>query len=305
MANGQGLIKARRRLNELFKTGVEIRFGGRYGLDGAVAPAGEGYFLDDEGRRIPLGDDEVAMWVQPPSPMQRDMALRNANAARSRASLHARKNPDSEENLAAQEFVDELDEDQLYEYLLIAKNDDRQQEAIREILAEEEWADLTEMQDSIRIFNEEGRPDDDPEVMLIAERERELQIQVTTREEELRDASRDVLRMRGPENARKQAIEHHIEVISSRSFMLEYERQMTFYSVRDVDDTGVIFFESASELAHQPDAVLDLIQDGLSAFIRDGAEAKNSQRAELGSDSSVPPSKSETSEASTPEAVPE
>lgn len=297
----QGLIKARRRLSELFKTGVEIRFGGRYGREGAVAPKGEGPFLDDDGKAVPLADDEVAMWVQPPSPLHRDQALRNANAAKSRAALAARRDEDSEEHLAALEFIEQMSEETLYDYVLVSDIEERQQDAIREILQDEEWSDITELQESMRIFEEEGRAEDDPEVEAVRERERELQRLVSEREAELREAAYDVLRMRGPEAARKVALEKRGDLLSSRAFMIEYERQMTFFSVRDADDHGVIFFESPTELASQPDEVLALIQEALQPFIKDGSEAKNSPRAESGSDLSAPPSKPETSESSTPE----
>lgn len=302
MAQGQGLIKARRRLSELFKTGVEIRFGGRYGRQGAIAPGGEGEFKDEDGNPVPLDErSEMAMWVQPPSPIHRDMALRNANAARSRAALAAKNEEDSEDYLAAREFVEQMSDETLYDYVLIADMEKRQQEAIREVLAEEEWKDITELQDSLRVFEEEERDEDDPEVKLVRAREDELQKQVTQREKELWEAAHEVLRMRGLQAAQKQAIERHIDLLTSKAFMIEYERQMTYFSVRDPDDHGVIFFESARQLAAQPDEVLMLIREALDPFIKDGAEAKNSPRAESGSASSVPPSKPATTESSTPE----
>lgn len=297
----QGLIKARRRLTELYKTGVEIRVGGRYGLEGAIAQGGSGEFKDEDGELIPLLDDEVAMWVQPPSPVHRDMALRNANAARTRASMVAKKDTESPDYLQAKEFVESMSDETLYDYVLVGDMDRRQQEAVREVLAEEEWADVTELQESLRIFEEENRPEDDPEVQAVRERENELQSQVATREHELWEAELDVLRMKGVENARKRAMERHLDLITAKAFMIEYERQMHYFSVRDADDHGVMFFESAYELASQPDEILTLVQTALDAFIRDGAEAKNSPRAESGSALSAPPSKPATSESSTPE----
>lgn len=301
MAAGQGLIKARRRLDDLFKMGVEIRFGGRYG-EGELPPQGKDGFYDEDGKPVPLDEScEVAMWIQPPNPMQRDMALRNANAARSRAALAGRKE-DSTEYLAALEFIDSMTEATLYDYVLIGEVDKRQQDAVREVLAEEEWSDITELQESLRIFEEEGRPEDDPEVVLVRERENELQAQVQKREHELWEAAHDVLQMKGPEAARKQAIEHHVDLQTSRAFMVEYERQMTWFSVRDPENHGVQFFESPMELASQPDPILALIRTAIDTrFIKDGSEAKNSQRAESGSALSAPPSKPETSESSTPE----
>lgn len=300
MAAGQSLIKARRKLDELFKVGLEVRFGGRYGLEGAMAVSKDGEFRDADGNLIPLADDEVAMWVQPASPIQREMALRDSTAARARAAMAGRKE-DSPEYLQALEFVEGMSDETLYEYVLIADMDKRQQEAVREVLAEEEWADITELQESLRIFKEEERTEDDPEVQLIRDRENELQKQVAKREHELSEAALEVLKMRGPEHARKQAMDRHIDLLTSRAFMIEYERQMTFYSIRDPENRGVLFFESAAELSRQPDEMLRVVQTAISTFIKDGTEAKNSPRAESGSASSAPPSKPATSESSTPE----
>lgn len=304
MAGQQGLIKRRRALSDLYKKGVEVRFGGRYGEDGEIAlnPANqkrEGEFQDEKGKPIPIKDGEVQLWVQPPSPTQRDMAVRDANAARNRAILRAKREEDSEEHLEALQFIEQMSEETLYDYVLIGEQDERRQDALREILAEEEWADITELQESMRIFEEEERPADDPEVIAVKEREDLLTEQVMERERELRDAAYDVMKMKGHEAAKRKAIERRSEINGSRAFMVEYERKMKFYSIRDFDDHGVIFFESATEMGNQPDEFIALIDEALKPFISDGAEAKNSPRAESGSESSDLPSKPETSDSST------
>lgn len=296
MAQAQGLIKARRRLDDLFKTGVEIRFGGKYGKEGAVAPGKEGPFPDP-----PESDDVIAMWVQPPSPHQRDMALRNANAARARAMVAAKNDEFSEEHLMAMEFITDMSEETLYDYILISDTDSRRQDAIREVLAEEEWSNLTELQDAMRMFEEEETPEDDPEYAAIKKREQELEDQVQKRERELREAAYDVLKMKGMAAAQKQAINRRGEIVASQSFMKEYELQMRYFCVRDADSHGVLFFESARDYAEQSDQVHALVDEALETFISDGNEAKNSLRAESGSDSSDLPSKPVTSESSTPE----
>lgn len=300
---GQNLIKARRRLTELFKTGVEIRMGGRYGKAGEIAAKGEGPFLKDNGKPDPLDEQagEFAMWVQPPSPLQRDMALRDANAARARAVLAIKRDTDSEDHLVAAEFVQQMSEETLYDYILVGGIEQRRQEAIREVLADEEWKDITELQDSLRVFAEEERADDDPEVLAVRERELALSEAVTEREKELREAEMSVLKLRGIGKARQDAIEKRGELVASRAFMAEYERQMTYFAVRDIEDHKTLFFTSAREMSEQSDEVLELIQRALEPFIQDGAEAKNSQRVVSGSESSELPSTPETSAPSTPE----
>lgn len=279
MASGrkQGLIKARRRLSDLYKRGVEIRFGGRYGHEGQVAPTGEGRFIDEEtGEPDPLDEEnEVAIWIQPPSPLQRDEAIRDANAARARAVLRTRREEDSEEHLQALEFIETMSDETLFDYVITGEVEERRNEAIREVLADEEWSDITELQESMRIFQEEGREEDDPEVKDLAAREEELQRQVGKREDELREAAYEALQMQGREAAKKKAIERRSELVASRAFMVEYERRMTFYSCRDVEDSTLLFFDSPLEFAAQDDHVLELISAALNPFISDGGDAKN------------------------------
>lgn len=294
MAPGQGLIKARRRLDDLFKTGVEIRFGGRYGKKGALAPDKEGPFPDSP------RDDEIAMWVQPASPHQRDMALRNANAARARAVVTAKNDEFSEEHLMAMEFITDMSEETLYDYILISETDSRRQDAVREILSEDEWSNITELQDAMRMFEENETPEDDPEYIAVREQEKRLEDQVQKREKELRETAYEVLKMKGVASAQKQAIGRRSEIVASQAFMKEYELQMRYYSVRDYENHGVLFFESARDYAEQSDEVHELVDMALETMITDGNEAKNSLRAESGSDSSDLPSKPATSESSTP-----
>jgi hypothetical protein len=78
---------------------------------------------------------------------------------------------------------------------------------------------------------------------------------------------------------------------------------MTYYSVRDIKDHSQLFFESAKEWAEQDDQIRSTVNGALQGFIQEAAEAKNSQGVVSGSESSEPPSKQETSEASTPQAA--
>src|SRR4051794_12904240 len=80
-------IQARRKLSDLYKKGVEVRFGP--GPD--KEPVGKiGPFVDSDGHPIKVLSTEIAMFVQPPSPLQREMALRDAQAARSKALVRAK-----------------------------------------------------------------------------------------------------------------------------------------------------------------------------------------------------------------------
>lgn len=291
-------IKARRRLNELFRTGVEIRFGGRYGTAGKVGP-----FVDDDGIHVRAADDEVCMWIQPPDPVQRDMVMREANAKRARALVKAKRDEDSEEFLTAMAFIVDMSHDTLVDYVLLGQTGTRRADAEREILALEEWKDMTSYQDAMRQFEEmpaeelEGNEEFEALMALDAK----FGEQVLKRERELEETQRDALNMHTQEELERKAMERRAEMIGNQAYIHEYERQMRYYSVRDADNTDMLFFDRVSELAAQPDEVQELIMEALLPFITEGDEAKNSQRVASGSDSSALPEPQETSEVSTPE----
>jgi len=300
-------IKARRKLSDLYKTGVEIRFGpGEDGKPvGRIAEGGEGPFVDSDGKPIPPTEADVAMWVQPPSPLQREMALRDAQAARAKALVRAKRNEESEEHLTVMAFLADMDDETLIDYVLINDADTRRNEATREVLSGKEWEDMTSYSDAIRQFDERIAAGEDlegdEEYQAVMELDSKFAAQVREREAELADAERDVLKMLGRARVERKALEKRSELVGSQAFMREYDMQMTFYSVRDPENTASLWFESARELADSEDDVLSLIKQALTPFIQDGTEAKNLPGAVSGSASSEPPSEPEISEASTPQ----
>lgn len=299
-------IKARRALSDLYKRGVEVRFGrGPDGQpQGSIAPKGEGYFVDDDGKPIPIGPDEIQMWIQAPSPLQREMAMRDAQASRARALIKAKRDENSEEHLTIMAFLADMSDDSLVDYVLIQGQSDRRAEGMREVLAGDEWADMTAYQDAMRQFEEDGRPEEelekDPEYTALMELDFKFGEQVAKRETELIESERQALSMRSRADIEKKALEKRAEIVGTQAFMAEYERQMLFYSVRDFDDNGVLFFESARELAEAVDEIRTTIQSAMVPFISDATEAKNLPGAASGSTSSEPPSEPEISAASTP-----
>lgn len=314
-------IKARQKLSALYDRGVEVRFGpdpetGE--MTEQVAPGGKGYFKvadaesPDYGKRLPLPGDWVAMWVQPPNPLQREQAMRDAQAARARALVRAKRDETSEEHLTVMAFISEMDDETLLEYVLIQTHEERQNDAIREVLASDEWKDMEAYRDSMRIYHDKldsgemtfAELEEDSEWAALMEVDQKYGDQVQRRLEELTDAERDVLKMQldsSRQNLERMAIKHRAEQAGTQAFAYEYELQMQFYSVRDIDDHGVLVYTSARELAEQDEAILDIIREANHGFIHDTAEAKNSSRAVSGSESSEPPSEPETSAASTPE----
>jgi len=302
-------IKARRLLSDLYRRGVEVRFG--RGPDGkphgSVAPKGDGYFVDDEDKPIPPEPGEIQMWIQSPSPLQREMAMRDAQAARARALVRAKRDENSEEHLTIMAFLADMSDETLIDYVLIQGQSERQSTAIREVLGEDEWKEMTSYQDALRQFEEDERSleelEQDPEHQALMELDLKFGDQVGKRERELEDAERAVLQLRLRGDVERKALEKRAELVGTQAFMAEYERQMLFYSVRDFEDNGALFFESARQLAEADDQIRTTIQDAMVPFISDATEAKNSQGVASGSDSSEPPNAPETSAASTPEAA--
>lgn len=294
-------IKSRRKLSDLYKRGVEVRFGETDGKPyGKVGP-----FKDSDDQPIPLGESEIAVWVQPPSPIQREMAMREAQASRARALVRAKRDEESPEHLTALAFLVEMSDETLIDYVMISDTETRRNDATREILANDEWKDLTALQDAFRQYDEmsEEERDADPEYAAMMELDQKFGDQIDERAKELWEAQYDALKILGREKVEKKALEKRAELGASQSFMAEYERQMMFYAVRDIDDHGVLFFESARECADQEDEIRDVLAEALEQFISDVGEAKNSQGADSGSESSEPPSEPVTSEVSTPQAV--
>jgi hypothetical protein len=288
-------IAARRKLSELYVRGVEVRFDSD---GGHIGP-----FEDDDGKPIPVGEDQVAIWVQPPSPLQREMAMRDAQAQRARSLLRTMRDSDSEEYLTGMVFVAEMDDPTLVDYILMHESEQRRQEAVRDVLRLDEWKDFAAYQEAMRKFDEDGGDEADPEYAELLKLDAKYGEQVSKREDELTDSAREVLMMLGRERQERKALDLRKEIIGSQSFMHEYELQMTYYGARDPDDHSQLFFDSVKEWSEQDEEIRNRVAEALTRFIGEAAEAKNSPGAADGSEPSEPPSKPETSEASTPEAA--
>lgn len=292
-------IKARRLLSELYREGQEVRFS--RGPDGPVGKIGP--FNDERGKRIKPKDDEVAMFVRPPDPVQRDMAMRAAQGKRAAALVKAKRDENSEEYLTIMAFLADMSDDTLIDYVVMSDTNTRRAEAEREVLGLEEWKDMTAYQDAMAGFEgmDEAELEGNEEYEALMELDDKYVKQVSERERQLADAQREALGFLQREQVERKALEKRAEMIGSQAFIEEYERQMMFYSIRDAENIDTLFFESVMEMASQPDEVRDVINEALLPFISEAGEAKNSPRVASGSDSSEPPVKPETSDPSIPE----
>jgi hypothetical protein len=267
-------IKARKKLTALYQRGIELRFdenGGRIGP-----------FRDEDGAHIPATENEVAIWVQAPSPLQREMAMREAQAKRARALLRTKRDEESEERLTTLAFLAEMDGETLIDYVLSVKIDDLRNEAIRDVLSREEWSDMTELRDAMRQFEESGGSAEDDEWKALMERDNEYGIQVAERQAELMQSEREMMRLLTRGDVEKRAIERRAELIGSQAFMFEYEKWMTYYSVRDPENHGDLFFDNVEDWSDQEDEIRERVAEALSVFIQDGADAKNLPRVDRG-----------------------
>lgn len=308
-----GNITQRKRLSELYANGVEVRFHG----DGDDVKFGifDPKKKDDEGKPTQVGpvdelgelrhtfepsDDDVIIWVQPPSPLQREEALRDAQAARSRAFLDSKKE-DSPEALNTKAFLANMGHDTLIDYLLSSGEQERRERAQREVLGRDEWDDFTALQDAMRQWNEAGSPRDSEQWKSLLERDEEFGKQVNDAANYLREADRESLKLVADRRElERRAFDKRVEMLGSQHFMSEYEKRMTHFGARDPENKKELFFESVADLMSEDEEVWDALSEALVYFLEDPAEAKNSPRAADGSQPSELPEKRETSEASTP-----
>lgn len=289
-------IQARKKLSDLYKRGVFVRFGPDGGRVGEI---------DANGKAVPfpqpLGDDQVEMYVTPPSPLQRQQAMSDAQAHRARALIKLKRDHESEEYLTAMAFVAEMSEPTLIDYVLSANAEERRSEAVRDVLAEDEWKDMTALQDALRTFDEENTDEDDPEFRAVMARDAEYGEQVNERFISLTDAAREALQLLSRAEVERRALDRRGDLVGSQRFMEHFEMQMSYYAIRDSEPPHTLmFYDSPREFAEADDIVQETIQQAIGLFLEDQAAAKNSQGAVSGSESSAPPAEPETSEASTP-----
>lgn len=285
--NRQPSIQKRRRLDALFDEGGPVRF--NKGPDGKPIVDGE------------PTDDDVVIWVSPPSPLQREMALREAQAARARAMLEARREAESTQYVVARSFLVNLEMDGLIDYVLEIDETERLTRARRDVLAEKEWEDFNALRDAMRQFEEAGSPYDDPEWKPLLDRDAKFGDAVFERSNELRMADREGLALMPREELEKRALDKRIDQAGSSVFMKVYEEWMLYFACRDDEDHSQLFFEDLTDMKSSHEKIQEACSAKLTSMIQDPGEAKNSQAVGSGSTSSEPPSEPETSPVSTPE----
>lgn len=308
-------IRPRRRLADLWARGREVRFNedgaavyehirnretksveriltNVYDLEGNVIPLDEAEWTDD-------AEGDIVIWVQPPSPNQREQALREAQAQRGLTVINARKKVETSEFISAESFVAEMGHETLIEYVLAMGEADRRNEAERSLLMKDEWKDFSALQDSMRKWDEAGNPEGE-EWQALIDRDVEFGKQVGEEADRLREAGRESLAMLPQDELERRAKDKRIDMLASQAFIATYEREMLFAACRDPNNHDVQYWSDLNDMMAEDKYGLDVLADVYGQYIQESRDAKNAQRAAPGSASSEPPAKPETSEASTP-----
>lgn len=255
-------IEKRKRLEALFDRGAYIRVN-----------------ADPDGRPIvdpeEESDSDIKIWVGPPSPLQREMAVREAQAQRARMMIEARKSDDSPSWLTIRAFITGLKTEDLIEYVLGLDENDYLSQARRDVLQHKEWEDFNALRDLMRQYEEAGSPVGDPEWDPLLERDRVFSTQVNDRVDQIRDDARDGYKHMPRQKIEERAIDKRIEQAGSAAFVNAYEEWMIFYACRDDEDHSALYFENKDEIKSLPEPVQDALNDKLAAFITEASEAKN------------------------------
>lgn len=283
----QARIEKRKKLEALFDQGEYV------------------WFTADNGRFVEHTEDEsteedMAIWVRPCDPLQREDVVREAQAARARV-IVASKDSESNEWLNVRAFIVSMEMDTLVEYVLDLDEGERISEARRTVLKESEWEDFNALRDSMRRYEEAGSPQGDEEWEPLLKRDREFGEQVSEVATELRKSAWDAMHLMPRAELEKRAFTKRSEQSGSTAFMREYEAGMLFYACRDDEDHSELYFDSINDLRAQPQDLQDALAAKLAVFISEAAEAKNSQGAAPSLPSSEPSDDPEISESSGPE----
>lgn len=254
-------IEKRKRLEALFDRGDYVRLN-----------------RDANGRPVINSEEspgDMRIWVGPPSPLEREMAVREAQAARARVMIDARDNHDSQTWLTIQNFVRSMKRDALVDYILELDENEHFSQARRDVLQQKEWEDFNSFRDAMRQWDEAGSPIEDPEWEPLLERDRKFGMQVIDRVDEIRDDARAGY-MHMPLNAVQElAVGKRVEQAGTAAFMSAYEEWILFYACRDDDDHSAYFFDSPDGIKRLPDEVHGALAEKLRSFISDSSEAKN------------------------------
>jgi predicted RNA-binding protein YlxR (DUF448 family) len=252
-------IKARRRLHDLFERGKLVRFN-----------------VTEDGDMILDGDEQETdekIWICPPSQMQREQALREAQATRARESLRI-QDPESDEYKVAKDWVEDQERKSLEEYVLSLGDADRRQAAIRLVLSGDDWKEFDALTDAMRQWEEAGNPDTEEWAPLIA-KDKAFGEQLDEAFKSVLESDKEAIGLISTDELQKRSLKRRKEILTTQAFVDVYEKYMTYFSCRDADDHRTLYFGSPEELYELPEEVLDVLRGSMAEFIQEATEAKN------------------------------
>jgi len=272
-----------------------------------------------EGTEVVLDDspeDPLIIWVQKPNPFEREEARRDAQVAGARFTLTLQD--DSSDEIAVfraglvrldrQDLVDAIVDLKFSEDLVLAQN---------ELRDDKDWTEKLAIVD--RSGGQlEGRGQDDPEVLKVAEINREYLTETNDRVDARRAARRDELERFTELELRDEYERAYIEALATANSLREFRTTEIFFAARVCsavpnddatagwDHSGCAghrarIFDDRQEVREIDDELHQRISAAISRVTMSPREAKNSARRGSSSESSPPPSEPGESTASTPE----
>lgn len=301
-----GNISKRRRLKDLYVIGYSVHFSG----DASTAA-----IFDDKGTQLgptyrklvgtptpeeldetyEITENDEVVFVQAPSPLQREQALREAGAMRARIVLQAKDDADNDiYGLQARAFLAEMDDPTLIEYVLNVSEGDRYRQAQREVLGRKEWKDFDNLRDMMRQWEEAGSPTTD-EWQPLLDRDLKFGQDVSDKAAELREGIAEGYRMQPRAELERKALDRRLEIVGNQEFMIEYEKQMLYFSCRDPKERSELYFEDTQDLLSYDEFVQSVLTHATGLLLQTPEEVRGLSRAAHGSESAVPPASPETS----------
>lgn len=214
------------------------------------------------GKEVTIGDGEgaITVWVQKLNPVDQEMALRRANAARARI-LAKKKDEDSFEYQSTRMDIVGKDADELIEFLVADVIQSKSQSFEAELAAEDEWSKDHYLQ-GLRDSWNDGLKDayhmdnDDEEAARVFAELRRFSDEVTKllqgEAEKLRGDYKDT----SDEELENLVFDKMFAATADMAWVHEYRRCEIWLGVRELENHKKRYFESRDEVDHLEQEVL-------------------------------------------------
>lgn len=283
------------RLQDLFKTGEEVRFE-----------------LEYEGEPV-----EILIWLRKPTAGQQEEALAKARGKQARRKLTFR-DKDSDEFLAMQSDVESYESiSELKDQLLRFESQQLRTQAFNEVLHDENFAPkdedgenlwgednalyldlliaIQQRMEEIQQFNKDLVEGDDDELVIKFEEDEalvklqkdrdEFETHVTDRYDDLNSEKMKSYDGKKSVDLRKLLLKKLIEADTSLIWYEEYRVRMLYFACRSPEDKTKPYFSNPRELLEIPPAILTYLENALDELDRPGEALKNLPSPLLSSDS--------------------